>query len=143
MGDRSGRGPTDEEASLFEDAVMRISGKEIRGKYDRTTKSRQPRRQNPKTARGENAQIEIDLHGFTRDAAIELLRTELIRHKGVQGWIRVVVGQGHNSEAGGVLKKIIPEWLAGPGHKYAAEVAPAKQRDGGAGAILVRPRGFS
>ncbi|MDA8327442.1 MAG: Smr/MutS family protein [Betaproteobacteria bacterium] len=82
-------------------------------------------------------QAELDLHGLTRDAA----RTSLVRfleHCGHQHirCVRIIHGKGMNSPDGlGVLRQLLPAWLAQRDAVLA--FCPAPPSDGGSGAVVV------
>ena len=88
--------------------------------------------------------MELDLHGLTRDEALESLC------RFIQGaWQRelkavlVITGKGNNSPGEPVLQGAVGEWLQKEGTKSVVEFAPAPRRMGGAGAFVVflRPHG--
>ncbi|MDR3323621.1 MAG: Smr/MutS family protein [Zoogloeaceae bacterium] len=83
-------------------------------------------------------QAELDLHGLDREEAGEALGQFLLAAL-AQGCraVRVIHGKGLSSPGGkSVLKTLTRQWLA----RHAAVLAfcPAKPRDGGEGALLVR-----
>lgn len=85
----------------------------------------------------------VDLHGLRKPAAREGL-TAALRTAWDDGadCILVIHGRGRSSESEPVLKRSLPIWLTTP--PLAMRVlafAPAKPRDGGAGAtyVLLRP----
>lgn len=100
-------------------------------------------RQIPKN-RAKKVKIEatVDLHGMTQDQAYKALQRFLIscQHQGMT-WVLVITGKG-SKEGGtgiGVLKAAVPQWLCQmPFLTLAAGHAPAKEHDGGTGAIYVR-----
>ena len=82
----------------------------------------------------------IDLHGLRRDAASRLLidRIGSARARGLRCVI-VVHGRGQGSGTGeAVLRDSLPGWLSRPAcAKHLLGFAPAPNRHGGEGAILV------
>lgn len=86
---------------------------------------------------------ELDLHGLTRDEAVDKTRSFLagaIR----QGWqvVVIVTGKGLHSNAGPVLRQAVEQLLA-RSHDQVLEWGQAPRRFGGAGALAVflRPGG--
>ena len=96
--------------------------------------------------RGEpQPQRRLDLHGFTRDEARSQVRRFLRQaiDAGLE-CVMIVHGRGQRSEAGPVLKRALPEWLAEPAHGASVRAfASAPLRLGGGGATLVLLRGAS
>ena len=82
----------------------------------------------------------IDLHGLRRDAASRLLfdRIGSARARGLR-CVSVVHGRGKGSGTGeAVLRDSLPGWLSKPAcAKHLLGFAPAPNRHGGEGAILV------
>jgi len=81
----------------------------------------------------------LDLHGFTADEAIDALERELVQaHRKGYSSMLVITGKGLNSSVkGGVLPKVVMDWLDvdSPQFVYSIEHAPIFL--GGTGAILV------
>jgi DNA-nicking Smr family endonuclease len=82
----------------------------------------------------------LDLHGLgVRDA---IAATELfLRECAAEGAseVRIVYGKGRGSPAGrGVLREVIPRWLAHEGAAYVESATPEPDASGGDGAIRVR-----
>jgi len=90
----------------------------------------------------------LDLHGMTQVAAHRALQNYLrgARERGNR-LIVVVTGKGNprapdaaawTQSPHGVLKDMVPRWLAEPGmHQWIARVQPAHHRHGGGGALYV------
>lgn len=80
----------------------------------------------------------IDLHGYTRDRAHDLLSAAVI--DGAVDGLRVllvVTGKGAR-EGGGVIRAALPHWLGAPSLRpYIAALRPAHPRHGGGGAWYV------
>lgn len=80
----------------------------------------------------------IDLHGYTRQEALQKLQQFIAGAQQRQyEWILVITGKGQ-SDNPHTLRKFVPLWL-----EQMPQVngyAPAKQRDGGDGAYYVRVR---
>lgn len=79
----------------------------------------------------------LDLHGYTQDAAFGALATfvDQSRRRGARA-VLVITGSGRGGE--GVLKRRLPDWLAGPELKpLIAGYAQAHRQHGGAGAFYV------
>ncbi len=103
-------------------------------------KTKKPRAsQTKKLAPGFVPDIEIDLHGLTRDAALNALENVLLsQRKEKFKNLLIITGRGLNSgEGGGVLKELVWRWLADNRYRksYRYRIAPAFL--GGAGAIIV------
>lgn len=86
----------------------------------------------------------IDLHGLTQDGARAALEA-FVLEAWSDGLRTVVVITGKGLRGDGVLRRMTPEWLAGPRLKEAvAGVSEAHARHGGDGALYValkrRPR---
>ncbi len=88
--------------------------------------------------------MELDLHGLTRDEALESLG------RFIDGaWQRemkavlIITGKGNNSPGEPVLQEAVAGWLRDKGGKSVVEFAPAPRQMGGTGAFVVflRPRG--
>lgn len=80
----------------------------------------------------------LDLHGYTRDVAHDLL-TAAISDAALDGArvLLVVTGKGAR-EGGGVLRAALPHWLEAPALRpYIAALRPAHPRHGGSGAWYV------
>jgi DNA-nicking Smr family endonuclease len=84
----------------------------------------------------------LDLHGLgVRDAiaATERFLAEA-QHAGTPR-VRIVYGKGRHSPSGrGVLREVIPRWLAADGRRYVASATPLPDAWGEDGAIQVRLR---
>ena len=83
----------------------------------------------------------LDLHGMTIDRALPALRQAIdeCKEKGI-GELLVIHGYGlHSQPVGeGVLKKAVLDFLEGSSDVRIRDYAQAMNRDGGAGATLVR-----
>ncbi len=82
----------------------------------------------------------LDLHGLgVRDA---LAATErFLRECTVEGVaeVRIVYGKGRGSPGGrGVLREVIPRWLAAEGRRWVASATPEPDASGADGAMRVR-----
>jgi len=79
----------------------------------------------------------IDLHGKTKAEAYELL-TGFIADSYEEGCKCVLVITGKGSKSGGVLKKIVPDWLSQTRfQQYVIKANPAKPKHGGNGALYI------
>ncbi len=82
--------------------------------------------------------MELDLHGLTRDEALESLDRFI-----TGAWRRelkavlVITGKGNNSSGEPVLQAAVAGWLRDKGSKRVVEFAPAPRRMGGTGAYVV------
>ncbi len=85
----------------------------------------------------------IDLHGLRRNAAARAL-ARFVKSAHARGLrcVLVVHGKGRGSETGeAVLREAVPGWLSkSPNAEYVLGFAPAPDRLGGEGAMLVRLR---
>lgn len=85
-------------------------------------------------------QTTIDLHGSRLAAAKRKVQEGLLRAAAAeQECVLIVTGKGHHSETGvSRLREALPGWLGDPGlSRTVAAFAPAKERDGGSGAVYV------
>ncbi|MDD2319854.1 MAG: Smr/MutS family protein [Geobacteraceae bacterium] len=82
--------------------------------------------------------LELDLHGLTRDEALtSLSRFVTGAYNRGQKAILVITGKGNNSPAEPVLQGAVASWLRETGKKMVAEFAPAPRQMGGSGAFVV------
>jgi len=81
---------------------------------------------------------ELDLHGLTRDEALDSLAdfvASAVRRQ--QKAVLVIVGKGLNSPGEPVLQGAVAAWLREHGRDLVAEFAPAPRDMGGDGAFVV------
>jgi len=82
--------------------------------------------------------MELDLHGLTRDEALKSLGQFVTgAYNRGQKAVLVITGKGNNSAAEPVLHGAVASWLRESGKKMVAEFAPAPRRLGGGGAFVV------
>ena len=90
----------------------------------------------------------LDLHGETQASAERLLRTVIIRaYERHERCILVITGKGPppgseppppGERVRGVLRRVVPEWLAAPPlNAIVLHAVAARPEDGGAGALYV------
>jgi DNA-nicking Smr family endonuclease len=81
---------------------------------------------------------QLDLHGLTREEALEALSRFLIsaQQKG-QKAVLVITGKGNHSPEEPVLHQAVASWLRDAGRKTVLEFAPAPREMGGSGAYVV------
>jgi DNA-nicking Smr family endonuclease len=81
---------------------------------------------------------ELDLHGLTRDEALEALGTFVkgAYRRGQQA-VLVITGRGNHSADEPVLKKAVEKWLRESGKDMVAEYLPAPRQMGGDGAVVI------
>ena len=81
---------------------------------------------------------QLDLHGLTRDEALQELPRFLrnAHHKGCAA-VLVITGKGNNSPAEPVLQQAVSSWLRDSGRELVAEYTPAPREMGGSGAFVV------
>jgi DNA-nicking Smr family endonuclease len=79
----------------------------------------------------------LDLHGLDEDQARAVLAGFLHRAQ-EDGWRAVLIITGKGSRGDGVLRRMVPEWLAAPFlRNLVSGVSEAHRRHGGAGALYV------
>ena len=79
----------------------------------------------------------LDLHGLDQDRARTALASFLWRAS-EDGWRAVLVITGKGSRGDGVLRRMVPHWLADPSLRaLVAGVSEAQRHHGGAGALYV------
>ncbi|WP_029010896.1 Smr/MutS family protein [Azospirillum halopraeferens] len=81
----------------------------------------------------------IDLHGMTQDQAHGALAAFIhrCRHEG-RRCVLVITGKGNFSPDGGILRRVVPRWLAEPALRpLILAVQAAQPRHGGDGALYV------
>lgn len=82
--------------------------------------------------------LELDLHGLTRDEALTSLAQFVTgAYNRGQKAILVITGKGNNSPAEPVLHGAVASWLREAGKSMVAEFAPAPRNMGGSGAFVV------
>ena len=81
---------------------------------------------------------QLDLHGLTRDEAVENLARFIggAYNRGQKG-VLVITGKGNNSSGEPVLQTAVSGWLRDKGRGMVAEFAPAPRQMGGSGAFVV------
>lgn len=81
---------------------------------------------------------QLDLHGLTREEAVEALGPFLqaARTGGEKG-VLVITGKGTHSVEGPVLQQVVAAWLRDQGRDLITEYAPAPQEMGGSGAFVI------
>jgi DNA-nicking Smr family endonuclease len=79
----------------------------------------------------------LDLHGLDQDRAHQVLAA-FIGRAADDGWRAVLVITGKGSRGDGVLRRMVPHWLAEPPLRgLVAGVSEAQRHHGGAGALYV------
>ena len=79
----------------------------------------------------------LDLHGLDQDRAHQVLAA-FIGRAAEDGWRAVLVITGKGSRGDGVLRRMVPHWLAEPPlRSLVAGVSEAQRHHGGAGALYV------
>ena len=93
--------------------------------------------------RGEiRVDLELDLHGLTRDEALQSLHRFIAgAYARGQKAVLVITGKGNNSPGEPVLVSAVAGWLQDKGRDMVAEFAPAPRDMGGSGAFVVFLRG--
>ena len=85
---------------------------------------------------------QLDLHGLTRDEALESLEAFIASaRKHDRKAVLVITGKGNNSPGEPVLQGAVTAWLREKGKGSVAEFAPAPREMGGSGAIVVFLKG--
>lgn len=84
----------------------------------------------------------VDLHGMTQAQAHSLLLSFLRRaHAGGVRYVLIITGKGSSSGGEGVLRRVVPGWLAtAPFRALVSSHDHAARNHGGAGALYVRLR---
>jgi len=155
------RDTTDEELALWQRATRQVTPLSRRSAAPPVAGKRTPRASAPKPAsparrtapgpleprlkrrlaRGLVAvDARIDLHGKRQsEAHRQLIRfVETCRARGHRS-VLVVTGKGRSGEGTGVLRRLVPLWLAqDPLAAHVVAVAPAHARHGGDGALYLR-----
>ena len=81
---------------------------------------------------------QLDLHGLTREEALEALpRFLLSAQKNGQKAVLVITGKGNHSPEEPVLHQAVASWLRDAGRATVVEFAPAPREMGGSGAYVV------
>ncbi len=81
---------------------------------------------------------QLDLHGLTRDEAIDALQEFLEAASRVgEKAVLVITGRGNRSAGPPVLQQSVAGWLREQGRSMVAEYAPAPKEFGGEGAFVV------
>lgn len=81
---------------------------------------------------------QLDLHGLTREEALEAL-PRFLASAAAHGEkaVLVITGKGNNSPVEPVLQQAVLGWLRDAGRKLVVEFAPAPREMGGSGAFVV------
>jgi DNA-nicking Smr family endonuclease len=84
----------------------------------------------------------VDLHGLTQGQAHALLLSFLHRaHADGRRHVLVITGKGSSLDSDGVLRRVVPAWLATPPFRALVGAhETAARRHGGSGALYVRLR---
>lgn len=87
---------------------------------------------------------QLDLHGLTREEALEAL-PRFLASAAAHGEkaVLVITGKGNNSPGEPVLQQAVAGWLRDAGKKLVVEYAPAPREMGGSGALVVFLRGYA
>lgn len=81
---------------------------------------------------------QLDLHGLTRDEALDALpRFLLAAQKNGQKAVLIITGKGNHSPEEPVLHQAVASWLRDAGRGIVLEFAPAPRAMGGSGAYVV------
>jgi len=81
---------------------------------------------------------ELDLHGLTKDEAIDALNSFIKgAHRREQKAVLVITGRGNHSPDEPVLKSAVDKWLREKGTEMVVEFFSAPRQMGGEGAIVV------
>jgi len=124
----------------FEDAVSAITAEDVarhRPDEDDGTEACDP----PSGRRTPPVRETVDLHGCTVPEAVAQVEAALVRWRGRDARIRVIVGKGNHAPGGvGVLRDAIPAWLDGAARHLVAEWRWGGRGSGGSGVIILRVR---
>lgn len=81
---------------------------------------------------------QLDLHGLTREEAVESLGPFLqAARAAAEKGVLVITGKGHHSAEGPVLQQVVAAWLRDQGRDLISEYAPAPPEMGGSGAFVI------
>ena len=81
---------------------------------------------------------QLDLHGLTREEALEALPLFLASaRQAAEKAVLIITGKGNRSVSGPVLQQAVTAWLKDQGREMVSEYAPAPQALGGSGAFVV------
>lgn len=94
------------------------------------------------SAAGPGAEPRLDLHGLgVRDAIAATERFLAEAQRAGTPRVQIVYGKGrHSPSERGVLREVIPRWLAADGRRYVASATPLPDAFGEDGAMRVRLR---
>lgn len=82
--------------------------------------------------------MELDLHGLTREEALDNLKRFITgAYNRGQSAVLVITGKGNNSPGEPVLQAAVAGWLREQGKGMVAEFSPAPAKLGGSGAFVV------
>ena len=98
------------------------------------------RRSDDRLRRGQMAiEARIDLHGLTQSSAYDVLAHFITVSQAIgRRCVLVITGKGPVSQGGGVLRTMVPRWLAEPSlRRRILALHRAQPRDGGDGALYV------
>lgn len=100
--------------------------------------SAKPRRMKQVRQRKLAPEATLDLHGTTRNEALQKL-PHFLDNARFHGFstLLVVTGKGLHSEEGPVLRQAVETYLDGPGRKLVREWGPAPRNYGGDGALIL------
>lgn len=85
---------------------------------------------------------ELDLHGLTKEEALEALASFVAgAYRRQQQAVLIITGRGNHSPDEPVLKNAVREWLATTGKGMVVETLPAPRQLGGDGAVVAFIRG--
>ena len=128
--------PMASDDDLFLEAMQAVSPEpEFVGPERSSVRQARPSRAR-RIRRGEmEADVTLDLHGFTREAALEALETCIARaQERKERVLLVICGRGLHSRGEAVLQQALQGWLNGPLRDDVVEHAPAAPKQGGRGA---------
>ena len=124
-----------ETSDAFLDALNNLPDDILRAKYGgEPLSASKPQSQKRK----DHFDRSIDLHGFTCDEAIVILKNTLMRANGCKRRLLIITGKGNNSDGGhGVIREAVLEYLRGEGSVYVRECNFAASKHGGSGSIEI------
>lgn len=129
------------EHHLFLSAIKKIGANITDANQEEDSDESEPRSTTSRLRQVKRGSIRItrqlDLHGFSRDEALQLLSDFIVKayHEGREA-VLIITGKGINSPEGPVLRGAVDAWLRTEGKSVVSEFQPAPRTHGGKGAFV-------